>query len=95
MRDIRGDLQLRANLIKEQMSAAQHQFEKYTEQLKLEHQSRLTEIKAELEAVKLLIEAEHRRVGSSGSAIPQRKHPQALPSVQALTKLQPVVKLAS
>ena len=88
MRDIRGDLQLRANLIKEQMSAAQHQFEKYTEQLKLEHQSRLTEIKAELEA-------EHRRVGSSGSAIPQRKHPQALPSVQDLTKLQPVVKLAS
>jgi hypothetical protein len=36
MRDIRGDLQDRANAIKEQMSAAQNQFERRFEQLKLE-----------------------------------------------------------
>jgi hypothetical protein len=41
MRDIRGDLQERANTIKEQMSAAHNRFEKRFEQLKLEHQSRL------------------------------------------------------
>jgi hypothetical protein len=53
MRDIRGDLQERANTIKEQMSAAHNQFEKRFEQLKLEHQSRLKNPVAELEAVKL------------------------------------------
>ena len=47
--DIRGDLQIRANLIKEQMSAAQQQFENITEQLKLEHEIKLTEIKTELD----------------------------------------------
>jgi hypothetical protein len=95
MRDIRGDLQLRANLIKEEINTAQHQFEKYTEQLKLEHQSRLTEIKSELEAVKLVMEAEHRRVGGSGAVRSQTEHPQPLPSVQDMTRLRPPVKLAS
>jgi hypothetical protein len=40
MRDIRGDLQERANTIKEQMSAAHNRFEKRFEQLKLEHQAK-------------------------------------------------------
>jgi hypothetical protein len=48
-------------LIKKQMSAAQDQFDKLVERLKLEHQSRLKEPKAELEAIKLLTEKEHRR----------------------------------
>jgi hypothetical protein len=63
MRDIRGDLQERANAIKEQMSAAQNQFEKRFEQLKLEHQSRLKNPVAELEAVKLVMKIEDRRLG--------------------------------
>src|SRR4029078_7150619 len=92
MRDIRGDLQVRANLIKERMSAAQQQFENLTEQLKLEHETKLTEIKAELEAVKFVMEAEHRRVGNSGSTMPQPKHPQPLPPV---TEFRPDIKLAS
>jgi hypothetical protein len=50
MRDIRGDLQERANAIKEQMSAEHNQFDKRFEQLKLEHQSRLKNPVAELEA---------------------------------------------
>jgi len=50
MRDIRGDLQERANTIKEQMSAAHNRFEKRFERLKLEHQSRLKNPVAELEA---------------------------------------------
>jgi hypothetical protein len=62
MRDIRGDLQERANAIKEQMSAAQNQFEKRFEQLKLEHQSRLKNPVAELEAVKLVMKIEDRRL---------------------------------
>ena len=63
MRDIRGDLQERANTIKEQMSAAHNQFKKRFVQLKLEHQSRLKNPVAELEAVKLVMEIEDRRLG--------------------------------
>jgi hypothetical protein len=63
MRDIRGDLQQRANTIKEQMSAAHNRFEKRFEQLKLEHQSRLKNPVAELEAVKLVMKIEDRRLG--------------------------------
>jgi hypothetical protein len=63
MRDIRGDLQDRANAIKEQMSAAQNQFERRFEQLKLEHQNRLKNPRAELEAVKLVMMVEDRRLG--------------------------------
>jgi len=63
MRDIRGDLQERANTIKEQMSAAHNRFEKRFEQLKLEHQSRLKNPVADLEAVKLVMKIEDRRLG--------------------------------
>jgi hypothetical protein len=63
MRDIRGDLQERANTIKEQMSAAHNRFEKRFERLKLEHQSRLKNPVAELEAVKLVMKIEDRRLG--------------------------------
>jgi hypothetical protein len=63
MRDIRSDLQDRANAIKEQMSAAHNQFEKRFAQLKLEHQNRLKNPRAELEAVKLLMKVEDRRLG--------------------------------
>jgi hypothetical protein len=61
MRDIRGDLQQRANTIKEQMRHSQ--FEKRFEQLKLEHQSRLKNPVAELEAVKLVMKIEDRGLG--------------------------------
>jgi hypothetical protein len=63
MRDIRGDLQDRANAIKQQTSAAQNQFKKRFEQIKLEHQNRLKNPRAELEAVKLLMKTEDRRLG--------------------------------
>ena len=36
MRDIRGDLQERAQLLEEQIGATQSEFDKYIEQLKLE-----------------------------------------------------------
>jgi len=63
MRDIRGDLQERANAIKEQMSSAHNQFEKRLEQLKLDHQSRQKNPMAELDAVKLIMKIEDRRLG--------------------------------
>ena len=39
MRDIRDDLQDRANLIAEQISTAQGQFDKHIEQLRHEHET--------------------------------------------------------
>jgi hypothetical protein len=55
MRDIRGDLQDRANLLKQQISATQAQFGKLLEQLNKERNSRLGDLQAELNAVNRLI----------------------------------------
>jgi hypothetical protein len=78
MRDIRGDLQERANWLEEQINAAQGQFEKYLEQLKDEHDARLKDLKSELEAVNALLGIEHRRHGSSpAQAQTQRPKPHA------------------
>jgi hypothetical protein len=62
MRDIRGDLQDRANLLEEQINAHEAQFEKLVDQIKREHESRLEDLKAELEAVNRLMEVELRRL---------------------------------
>jgi hypothetical protein len=65
MRDIRGDLQDRANLIAEQISATQGQFDAHLEKLKSEHQTVLEELKSALHNVHVVIGFEGRRVGSS------------------------------
>ncbi len=72
MRDIRGDLQDRAALLEEQINAHEAQFDKLIEQLKREHDSRLEDLKTELEAVNRLMELELRRietVPSSGRGV--------------------------
>ena len=104
MRDIRGDLQDRASLLEEQINSAQTQFEKLFEQLKREHDNRLEDLKAELEAVNTLMELEHRRLGSvaAGPKGPQphqqaqaqphvqtQSHAQAHPQAQAHAQQQP------
>ena len=65
MRDIRGDLQDRASLLEEQINAHEAEFEKLIQQLKREHDSRLEDLKAELEAVTRLMEVELRRLSSA------------------------------
>src|SRR5688500_11014092 len=50
------------------MNAAQNQFAKLVEQLKSEHDSRAFDLKATLIAVTMVIEIEHRRLGSATSA---------------------------
>jgi hypothetical protein len=64
MRDIRNDLQDRANLLDEQINAAEAQFESLVEQLRTEHESSLEDLKAELEAVSRLLEVEQRRLAN-------------------------------
>jgi hypothetical protein len=64
MRDIRSDLQERASWLEEQINSSLAQFEKYVEQLKLEHDNRVKDLKAELEAVNALLGIELRRHGN-------------------------------
>jgi hypothetical protein len=68
MRDIRGDLQDRASLLEDQINTHEAEFEKLIEQLKREHDSRLEDLKAELEAVTRLMEVELRRLNSAPAA---------------------------
>jgi hypothetical protein len=82
MRDIRGDLQDRGNLVEKQISAEQAKFEKVVEQLKLEHKSRLKNPLAELEAVRLLMDVEIRRLTK---ATPHPPIPRSLPTPQGMS----------
>ncbi|MGV1013747.1 MAG: hypothetical protein ACOYB4_02115 [Methyloceanibacter sp.] len=82
MRDIRGDLQDRANLLNEQIKAQQVQFEKLIEQLNREHNSRLEDLRTELDAVNTLMEIEHRRLSGAGSVTQQQPQPQPHPQPQ-------------
>jgi hypothetical protein len=77
MRDIRGDLQDRGNLLAKQISAAHDQFDRLIEQLKREHETRLNGLKSELDTVRMVVGIEDRRAGSS------------LPATNAQTQLRP------
>jgi cell division protein FtsN len=68
MRDIRGDLQDRAALLEEQLSAHEAQFDKLIDQLKREHDQRLEDLKTELEAVNRLLDLELRRIETAPAA---------------------------
>jgi hypothetical protein len=85
MRDIRGDLQDRAGLLEEQINAHEAQFDKLLDQLKQEHDARLEDLKAELEAVNRLIEVELRRLATAPAApkVPVREPVQYHASHQA------------
>jgi hypothetical protein len=78
MRDIRGDLQDRAAHLEEQISAQETQFEQLVEQLKREHDTRLEDFRAELDAVNRLMELELRRIETAPvSQMPQAQEPAA------------------
>jgi hypothetical protein len=65
MRDIRGDLQDRAKLLAEQISNAQGHFERYLDQIKREHETRVKDLKSALDSVHIVIGIEGRRLQSS------------------------------
>jgi hypothetical protein len=73
MRDIRGDLQDRANLLEEQINAHEAQFDKLIDQLKREHDQRLEDLKAELDAVNRLLDLELRRLETAPASAPVRE----------------------
>lgn len=76
MRDIRGDLQDRAGFLEEQIGAAQAQFEKRMELFTREHESKIADLQAELEAVSMLMEREYRRIMSAPDVAEERRQAQ-------------------
>ncbi len=97
MRDIRGDLQDRAGLLEEQISAHEAQFEKLLDQLKREHESRLEDLKAELEAVNRLIDVELRRLDSPppAASVPVREPSHHVPRQAPQHASQPTMQHAA
>jgi predicted RNase H-like nuclease (RuvC/YqgF family) len=83
MRDIRSDLKDRAEALDREIKAAQVRFDELLVRLKEEHDVRVEDLKSELDAVKLLIGLEHRRLGNNGTPIskpqpqPEAQRPQA------------------
>ncbi len=84
MRDIRNDLQDRANLLEEQINSAEAQFESLVEQLRAEHESRLADLRAEFDAVNRLLEVEQRRLAN----IPATPAPLQAPKPQPQARVQ-------
>jgi hypothetical protein len=83
MRDIRGDLQDRAALLEEQINAHEAQFDKLIDQIRREHDQRLEDLKAELEAVNRLLDLELRRLETAPAASVSAREPARHVSRQA------------
>ncbi|HKQ55933.1 MAG TPA: hypothetical protein VJT12_08565 [Methyloceanibacter sp.] len=83
MRDIRTDLQERAAYIGEHIKASQAQFEMGLEQLKRDHDSKVKDLRAELEAVNVLLGIEQRRHDAVANAPQPQNHAQAQAQAQA------------
>jgi hypothetical protein len=92
MRDIRDDLQVRVNFLREQMDAARAQFEKHIDEIKQEHERRLKGLTADLDAVTTLLGAEQRRLGNTPSAPKAPPQPQE-PKMQQAQPPQPRTRM--
>ena len=97
MRDIRGDLQDRANLLEEQIIAGEAQFEKLVTQIRAEHEAKLEDLRAEFDAVTKLLELEQRRLDNAPQApkaAPVQPAAQAVPQPSLQSLHQPATPQA-
>jgi hypothetical protein len=101
MRDIRADLEERAAWLEKQISSAQAHFDTLVERFKAEHESRLKPVRAEFDAVRVLLGGEDRRLGNGATVLkPQAsaQRPQAKPELaqpaQEQNREQPAAKQA-
>jgi hypothetical protein len=79
MRDIRDDLQERANVIVGQINAAQGEFDNLIEQIKVEHDSKVQNLKFHLDAIHMVTGIEDRRLRSAVSASKVEPSPRQQP----------------
>src|SRR5262245_41903902 len=97
MRDIRGDLQDRANLLEQQIIADEAQFEKRVAQMKAEHEARLKDLGAEFDVITKVHELEQRRLDNAPQApkaAPVQPAPQAVPQPSLQSLHQPATPQA-
>ena len=87
MRDICDDLQERADLIVGQINTAQDQFDKLIEQMKVEHASKVRNLKSHLNVIHMVTGIEDRRLGSAKSV--NKAEPQPSPLQQHPLRQQP------
>jgi hypothetical protein len=76
MRDIRSDLQERANATEEEIRAINADYEKMIEQLQKEREEKLDRVKSKLELISKLIEFENADAGKVPSVTPPEVLPQ-------------------
>jgi hypothetical protein len=81
MRDIRSDLQERVAVIAEHIKATQGQFEMALERLKREHEGKVKDLRAELEAVNVLLGMEQRRHEAAFAPSQGAKTPPPVPGL--------------
>ena len=97
MRDIRGDLQDRASLLEEHISAHKAHFEKRVAKMRAEHEARQKDLRAELDVVTKLHEIEQRRLDNAPQAptgAPVQPAPQAAPQPSLQSLHQPATPQA-
>jgi hypothetical protein len=70
MRDIRSDLQERATLIDGELRAAYAHFEKTVQQLQIERDARISDLKSGLAMIAKFMEFEERYLSNSSPAVP-------------------------
>ena len=73
MRDIRNDLQERADLIHDRIKAAAVHFERMVEQLRNEHDARVADLKACLAMIAKLMEFEERHIANMSPETTRRR----------------------
>jgi hypothetical protein len=83
MRDIRSDLQERANATEEEIRAINADYEKMIEQLQKEREGKLARVKSKLELISKLLEFENADAGKVPSVTP----PEALPPLSRVVPL--------
>ena len=83
MRDIRSDLQERANATVEEVRAINADYEKMIEQLQKEREEKLDRVKSKLELISKLIEFEN----EDNSKVPPVAPPAALPPLSHVVPL--------
>ena len=87
MRDIRNDLQERADLIHDQIKAATLHFERMVEQLRNEHDAKVADSKMCLVMIAKLIEFEERHIANMSPETPSPPSSQHADRAQKLRRV--------
>jgi hypothetical protein len=74
MRDIRNDLQERADLVQDRIKAADVHFERMVEQLRNEHDASVADLKVSLAMIAKLMEFEDRHVANTSPDSTSSQH---------------------